>query len=424
MSRRHLRSLSADSTHRVLNEVSEHDMSSDVLTAAALDEIRQLKNPPMPVRRVLEVVHLVLHAQRHYRGIPRDGVKWESVLRTLSADDLVQKLETFDITQLRRSPALARDIHDMYFDPSVEAPDGKREALSPARVRRASATAATLFSWAARTVELATADPPGQATSAVAEAVARVTKAVESEVQPLDSSPQAAETGSRSDIQHAAAEVESEEEDAEVYPLLSAGIWASCPRGHGLEVGTLLGLKPPPCGICGSATTSDGLCSAEGLCCRECRFCVCHSCRNGGWLSASLLAFTAPDTAPLQQELLIVGFRWLRSGEELPQPLSASAAVQDGVSACWGRSGAAARWGRTGKELEGEVHVSLQPTAPGCHGAGRTAMVHGAAARHGVYAGNHSSAQEKRGSIFNIKDQRALSAAVLVAVCGFPGAHP
>mmetsp|Transcript_139256 Transcript_139256/g.267026 ORF Transcript_139256/g.267026 Transcript_139256/m.267026 type:complete len:419 (-) Transcript_139256:40-1296(-) len=418
MSRRHRRSLSSDSTDRVLNEVSEQDLSSDVLTAAALDEIRQLKHPPMPVRRVLEVVHLVLHSQRHYRGIPRDGVKWESVLRTLAADDLVQKMETFDIAQLRRSPALARDIHDMYFDPAVGNLDGKHEALSPARVRRASATAATLFSWAARTVELATAEPPpGQAASAVAEAVARVAQAVETEVQPLASSPQAGETGRSLGRDPIAAEVESEDEDAEVHPVLSAGIWAACPRGHGLEVGTLLGLKPPACGICSSATT------AEGLCCRECRFCVCHSCRSGGWLSASLLAFPALEAAaPLQQELLIVGFRWLRSGEELPQPLSLSAAVQDGVSACWGRTGATARWGRTGAELEGDVHVELRPIIPGYDGAGRTSMVHGAAGRHAVYAGNHSSAQETRGSIFNLTDQRALSAAVLVAVCGFPGA--
>ena len=72
----------------------------DVLTQTALDEIRQLKNPPLAVRRTLEagsspvwsipwngvvphkVMHIVLNAQRHSKGLPVQGIKWESVLRT------------------------------------------------------------------------------------------------------------------------------------------------------------------------------------------------------------------------------------------------------------------------------------------------------------------------------------------------------
>ncbi|CAE8673093.1 unnamed protein product, partial [Polarella glacialis] len=67
----------------VFGKISGADsQEGGALTAAALDEIRQLKHPPVAVRRTLEALHLLLHADRHRSGLPRGGVKWESVMRT------------------------------------------------------------------------------------------------------------------------------------------------------------------------------------------------------------------------------------------------------------------------------------------------------------------------------------------------------
>ena len=87
-------------------EIVQQDCD-DLLTQTALDEIRQLKNPPLAVRRTLEagcsrisfipsngvvpekVMHIVLNAQRHSKGLPVQGIKWESVLRTWFASTTV-----------------------------------------------------------------------------------------------------------------------------------------------------------------------------------------------------------------------------------------------------------------------------------------------------------------------------------------------
>ncbi|CAE8598707.1 unnamed protein product, partial [Polarella glacialis] len=67
----------------VFGKISGADsQEGGALTAAALDEIRQLKHPPVAVRRTLEALHLLLHADRHRSGLPQGGVKWESVMRT------------------------------------------------------------------------------------------------------------------------------------------------------------------------------------------------------------------------------------------------------------------------------------------------------------------------------------------------------
>lgn len=68
-------------------------------------------------------MHIVLHAERFCDGLPTKGIKWEAVLRTesamissksklegppwpfrrtLTSDNLAQRLETFDIRRLRR----------------------------------------------------------------------------------------------------------------------------------------------------------------------------------------------------------------------------------------------------------------------------------------------------------------------------------
>jgi len=77
------------------------------------------------------------------------------VLRTMMAEDLAERLQHFDIVELRQSPLLVNDLQEHYFSPQ-----DKLEALSPDRVRRASATACTLFSWSARIIEAATMQSP------------------------------------------------------------------------------------------------------------------------------------------------------------------------------------------------------------------------------------------------------------------------
>ncbi|CAE8686137.1 unnamed protein product, partial [Polarella glacialis] len=186
---------------------SQEFISGGALTAAALDEIRQLKHPPVAVRRTLEALHLLLHADRHRSGLPRGGVKWESVMRTVCRDDLALRMQNFDISQLQRSPSLARDLRQSYFGEA----DCCEEALSLERVRYASKTAAALFSWAARTIEEATAEAPGQGeqseehTPGLADLLEVTAKEFFPDVV-LDAS-----------------------EDGE---LLSVGVWATCPGGH------------------------------------------------------------------------------------------------------------------------------------------------------------------------------------------------
>eukprot|EP00434_Breviolum_minutum_P003980 symbB.v1.2.003500.t1/scaffold197.1/size274157/7 len=183
MPKRLQRSQSHDpSAVRVFEEVgADQESQNEVLTQEALDEIRQLKHPPLAVRRTLEVMHIVLHAERHSSGLPMQGIKWEAEfpifeadLPTLASDNLAHRLETFDISRLRRFPNLARDLHDFYFEEGFclstqksrcssklcnsrsrfirRAITSEELKLSPQRVRFASKAAALLFAWAAKAV--------------------------------------------------------------------------------------------------------------------------------------------------------------------------------------------------------------------------------------------------------------------------------
>eukprot|EP00931_Biecheleriopsis_adriatica_P050578 TRINITY_DN29293_c0_g1_i1.p1 TRINITY_DN29293_c0_g1~~TRINITY_DN29293_c0_g1_i1.p1 ORF type:complete len:414 (-),score=101.15 TRINITY_DN29293_c0_g1_i1:57-1298(-) len=406
MPARFRRSLSLDdSSVRVFAEVGKAGESDDVLTAAALDEIRQLKNPPLAVRRTLEVMHLVLHSHRHCRGVPRDGVKWENVLRTLASDDLAQRLQNFDVSQLRQYPNLARELHDLYFSPeaasrlasrspskhrsftrSLTAAELADRVLSPERVRRASTAAATLFSWAARTVEDAV--PPPAPAAAVEELIAA-----------SDGEPALEASGFEDEEAFGFEDEEAQEQDTnpEGSATLTVGVWATCPQGHGLCVGIA---GSPICAICNMSIVRGG----DSASCRRCGFFVCMTCRKGGWLTV-----TAQSSSPVTCD--IVGVRFLRDGEDLPEPLSLQTASEQGASACWGKGGAA---------LDGEVRLRLHNllAEPGTAAA--------AVLECGVEDLPHPKpcvkASQTRGSVFGLMDTRASNAAVHVAVCGWPGA--
>ncbi|CAE6968275.1 unnamed protein product [Symbiodinium sp. CCMP2592] len=322
MPKRFQRSQSADASGvRVFTEVSqEGEDCDDVLTQTALDEIRQLKNPPLAVRRTLEVMHIVLNAQRHSKGLPVQGIKWESVLRTLASDDLAEQLETYDINQLRRFPDLARDLHDFYFEEGLcfnrhksrcsrklqtskssflrRAVTSEELKLSPGRVRYASRAAATLFAWAAKAV-IEALPPP---TPPMPPTPEPVLEEAEVEVLPELLLPGEAE----SPVQ-----------------TLTAGVWATCARGHGLCVGIS---GTPVCAVCGNTILRGG----DSASCRLCGFFVCVGCRKGTWLNISASSTSASSSLQIE----VVAMRFLRDGEEPPAALAQVAQVP-GAAATW-----------------------------------------------------------------------------------------
>merc|ERR1712046_235133 len=111
----------------------------------------------------------------------------------------------------------------------------------------------------------------------------------------------------------------------------------------------------------------------------------------------------------------IVGFRWMRQGEDFPHPLSLQTVVEQG---------AAASWGHHGSVVLGDVYLTFQPEFPGCISSppiqisrsSRAAAA--AAARQQRNASHQQSALQ---SVYALTDTRALGAAVLAAFAGFPG---
>lgn len=390
MPKRFQRSQSADASGvRVFTEVAqEGEECEDVLTQTALDEIRQLKNPPLAVRRTLEVMHIVLNAQRHSKGLPVQGIKWESVLRTLAADDLAEQLETYDINQLRRFPHLARDLHDFYFEEGLcynrhksrcsrkmqtskssflrRAVTSEELKLSPGRVRYASRAAATLFAWAAKAV-IEALPPPTPPMPPTPEPV------LEDEVEVL---PELLLPG----------EAESPVQ------TLTAGVWATCAQGHGLCVGIS---GTPVCAVCGNTILRGG----DSASCRLCGFFVCVGCRKGNWLNISASSTSASSSLQIE----VVAMRFLRDGEEPPAALAQVAQVP----------GAAATWSQ--QKLE-EVQLSI-----------RNDLVKEAGVKASISfdvqaTPKVSPVPSRSGSgVFGLMDMKALNANILILLCGLPG---
>lgn len=390
-----------------------------VLTAAALDEIRQLKHPPAVVRRTLEVVHILLNAHQHRNGLPRQGVEWPRVLRTLVSEGLERRLQAFDIDELRRSPGLAHDLRANYFDepPSDGGGADRRvatrrarrpslseghEALNPQRVRRASAAAAELFAWAARSVTDAALDcgaEGGQkdASEGEGEGVGEAEHA---------SLPVQVQQDEEADV---TTTVEEEELD------ISVGFFATCPGGHGVEVG-VAGL-PPMCGVCEQAVVKSALAAS----CRECRFIICEACRSGAFLAAPLLhaGGSAESGPPRVKRLRIAGFRYLRRGEDPPPPSAVEDCLQ--ASSCF-----AAWWGRNQDRasrgiLEEGIRVELRPShlLGGAARGGLGAIAAVVEAPMLVRKQRRQNAVEP-GRVFDLCDARSLGATFVVLIAGRP----
>lgn len=54
------------------------------LSRLEIDELRRMRSPPVPVRRCLEVVYLILNAEKHERKLLSRSylrVEWEDVLQ-------------------------------------------------------------------------------------------------------------------------------------------------------------------------------------------------------------------------------------------------------------------------------------------------------------------------------------------------------
>lgn len=167
-------------------------MSVGELTNKDMEEIRQLKNPPVVVRRTLEAVYLLMNAARApARPQPPD---WARVQRMLSDANFLSKMLNYDSAILQSSPVLTGYVASEYFGGSSGAEVGRRnstgslrpelrrsrttgfnrrgsvldeaEPLTFSRVFRASKAAAALFRWSALVIvqaleaDLAPASPP------------------------------------------------------------------------------------------------------------------------------------------------------------------------------------------------------------------------------------------------------------------------
>eukprot|EP00411_Alexandrium_monilatum_P000519 CAMPEP_0175194538 /NCGR_PEP_ID=MMETSP0093-20121207/6543_1 /TAXON_ID=311494 /ORGANISM="Alexandrium monilatum, Strain CCMP3105" /LENGTH=437 /DNA_ID=CAMNT_0016487463 /DNA_START=66 /DNA_END=1379 /DNA_ORIENTATION=+ len=410
---------------RVFSEVgrTQEDIA-EALTMASLDEIRRLTNPPMPVRRTLEVVHLVLHAQQYWRGVPPEGVKWERVQRTISSDDFVQRLQRFDMEALRQLPNLAHDLHQVYFSADAGGPRPRRsltvssrlaskgrafEALSPERVRHASSAAAALFSWAARTVQQAAPDPADEPRR-----LRRSMSVPERSAGPgLGDSPAsaAAELPALDELASPAQRADAAEEGQVERQRLTVGVWLTCPQGHGLDIGCIG--PSPVCAICSSSIVRGG----DSAACRTCRFFVCVDCRRGGWLSVSVSEGNRQEAPMGLLDFDVVGFRWLRSGESLPEPLRLEDALARRAMACWGRDGPPDSPG-----FDGQLRLELRAgpaQASDTSSASPSSLLCDVAYRRNPRSGSSARASS---AVFGLTDARALGASVLLALCGWPGA--
>lgn len=102
-------------------------MSVGDLSGKDMDEIRQLKNPPLAVRRTLEAVFLLLHAAKAPANPkPPD---WARVQRMLSDANFLARMQNFDASILNESPALTAYVASEYFGSSGGSSGGDALAM-------------------------------------------------------------------------------------------------------------------------------------------------------------------------------------------------------------------------------------------------------------------------------------------------------
>lgn len=130
--------------HQIFTEVrrlgGDHDDLPHPLqdiTDLELEEIRQLKHPPEPVRRVMECVYLILYADTPPGPA---GLTWLTVVKALVQTSFLRNVRRFEISELAAKPFIVDCICREYFNrANVE--------MRLDRVRRASSAVVAFFGW-------------------------------------------------------------------------------------------------------------------------------------------------------------------------------------------------------------------------------------------------------------------------------------
>lgn len=105
-----------------------------------LDEVRKLQHPPKALRRLMEVLHLMLEGKASVPAV----VDWQAVQVTLEQEVFNHRIRTCDVESLGRHPDVASKILNEYFS----GPD----ALTFESIQHASRGALALFGWASSLV--------------------------------------------------------------------------------------------------------------------------------------------------------------------------------------------------------------------------------------------------------------------------------
>jgi len=83
------------------------------LTKADLDQLRRMPDPPIPIRRTLEMVHLILNSSSVNVGQRVDYER--QVRRTLAKADLIASILNFDVALLSQNPHIAEAVEQNYL---------------------------------------------------------------------------------------------------------------------------------------------------------------------------------------------------------------------------------------------------------------------------------------------------------------------
>ena len=103
------------------------------LTKADLDQLRRMPDPPVPIRRTMEMVHLLLNASTVSVTQKLDYER--QCRRTLGRSDLISSILNYDSAQLAQQPLVAQYVRDNYLSPKEhkkKSTEGTRPAASAA----------------------------------------------------------------------------------------------------------------------------------------------------------------------------------------------------------------------------------------------------------------------------------------------------
>jgi len=120
------------------------------ISVKELQEIRTLKSPPKAARQTLEVVWLLLEANKPNswrRGKSTKPPLWPQVQMMLERS-FIERLLKFDVAVLVEVPHLSEFIVSQYFKSNEHKP------LTFSRVKRANTCAAALFRWCSQKLKI------------------------------------------------------------------------------------------------------------------------------------------------------------------------------------------------------------------------------------------------------------------------------